>query len=93
MLHLNPFRVPPAVPIVFPLGSGSFWPLNLYPCFYLLINFFFFFLYRAGSDEIDGQKAGKNGHHAGSPEAAHPAAGPAAPRPGGSQDPSTSHAR
>ena len=47
MLHLNPFRVPPAVPIVFPLGSGSFWPLNLYPCFYLLINFFFFCIGRA----------------------------------------------
>lgn len=44
MLHLNPFRVPPAVHIVFPLGSGSFWPLNLYPCFYLFIYFFFFFV-------------------------------------------------
>ena len=56
-------------------------------CFYFSPQF------RAGSDEIDGQKAGTNGHHAGSPEAAHPAAGPAAAGPGGSQDPSTSHTR
>lgn len=53
----------------------------------------FLFLFRAGSDEIDRQKVGENGYHAGSPEAAHPTAGPAAPCPGGSQDPSTSHTR
>lgn len=51
------------------------------------------FFCRAGSDEIDGQKAGEDGHHAGGPEAAHPAAGPAAPRPGGGPDPATPHTR
>lgn len=53
----------------------------------------FLFLIRASAHETDGQKAGANGHHAGGPEAAHPAAGPAASCPGGSQDSSTSHTR
>lgn len=86
MLYLYPFRVSPAVRIEFPQAVA----LNLQPCFFL---FFYLFPFRASSDEIDGQKTGKNGYHAGSPEAAHPATGPAASGAGGSQDPSTSHTR
>lgn len=48
---------------------------------------------RAGPDETDGQKAGENGHHPGGPEAAHPAASPAASRSGGSQDSAAPHSR
>lgn len=50
-------------------------------------------LLRTGSDETDGQETGEDGHHAGSPAAAHPATGPAAAGPRGSQDPSAPHAR
>lgn len=76
------FGVSPAVHVKFHPGVSP-----------LTFRFILRVLFRAGSDEIDGQKAGKNGHHAGSAEAAHPAAGPAASCPGGSPDSSTSHTR
>lgn len=54
---------------------------------------FFLPLLRTSSDETNGQEAGEDGHHTGSPAAAHPATGPAAAGPRGSQDPSAPHAR
>lgn len=59
---------------------------------FLFLLFFYLFI-RTISDETDRPKAGENGHHARSREAEHPAASPAAPRPGGSPDPSTPHTR